>query len=172
MLDASAELHAVTDERAQEFLGADVNAPLATDGAQLIAGTVTWRKPPTSEGSFSIYLIDKRTHLKPPYMEASNRLISVGANSWDSAAADKYAWLKGAGMIHRNGVWVGGSCELELSVASGLTSAAFVAVFPDGSHDALAADHATAPVDVADLLVGLVFVGGDSQIDWAQRLLG
>jgi hypothetical protein len=58
-------------------------------------------------------------------------------------------------------------------VSAGLTSIRFVAVFPASDPEDPDADlHASAPIDVSDLLVGLVFVGNDDQVYWAQQLYG
>lgn len=61
-IHATATLRAVSDTEAQTFLGPAANAPLVGSGGQLIAGTVSWQKPPTSDGYYSVYVIDKRTH--------------------------------------------------------------------------------------------------------------
>jgi hypothetical protein len=172
-LHATAELHPVSPDGAQAFLGPDVNAPLVGSGGQLVAGTITWNKPPTTDGYFSTYVIDKRTDLKPRYMEATSSKVSAGGNSWDNAVATKYPWLTGAGDIYKDGSWWEGGCDLMTPAASGLTRVTFVAVFPNHDPDDPNADlHASAPVDVSDLLVVLVFTGTDNQIFWAQRLYG
>jgi hypothetical protein len=172
VLHASAELHPVTNDQAEAFLGT-VGAPRIGAGGQLIAGEVRWRKPPTSDGYFSLYIIDERTHLKPPRIGTDPSRASVGTDPSDTKVAVRYPWLQGAGAIYRDGSWSEAGVELMTAQASGVTSVSFVAVFPSADRRDPNRDlYATAPVDVSHLLVGLVFIGGDDQIYWAQRLHG
>ncbi|GIH19557.1 hypothetical protein [Rugosimonospora africana] len=172
-LHASAELHPVTEDQAQALLGPTVNAPRIGAGDQLIAGTVRWRKAPTSTGNLLLYLIDEGKHRKPPFIGVDPLRASLGTSSVDTKVANRYPWLQGAGMVYKDGSWWESGEELEVAMSSGVTSVTFVAVFPSAdSRDRNRDLYATTPVDVSRLLVGVVLTGDDDQIYWAQRLHG
>jgi hypothetical protein len=172
-LHASARLQLVSDAAAQAFVGTDITVPSAGPGGQLLAGRISWHKPPAADGFFSIYVIDKTSRRMPNYIEATNSHVSAGTNSWDNTVATKYTWLRGAGAIKRNGGWTSAASDLTTTVAAGLTSITFIATFPKPDPDDPNADlYATAPIELSDLTVGLAFIGDDDQIYWATRLYG
>jgi hypothetical protein len=134
-------------------------------GAALVVGAVViqrwWHNRPP---------YDERSHRKPPIIDTGSPGIAVGANGWNAEVDQRYPWLHGAGPIHRDSGWTETGVDLTVALASGTTSATFVAVFPNA--DPSAGLHATAPVDLSRLLMGLVFVGDDSQVYWSRRLYG
>jgi hypothetical protein len=176
-LAITSSLEFVDHESAQAALGGKVNAPVAEGRDQLVLGRISWWTPPEplDGGYFAVFLIDKRSNLKPGSFSASSPVqeaVGLGSASVDNTIAQRYAWLKGAGDVRDGDVWTSYGSRLAVSdgAASPLT---FVAAFPYVEGARRAVVHVpTAPVAVSDLLLALVYVGPDGQVYWAQRLRG
>ncbi|MEV0881680.1 hypothetical protein AB0I85_28055 [Micromonospora echinofusca] len=176
-LAIESSLHFVSHEEAQAALGEKVNAPVADGRDQLVLGQVSWQTPPRplDGGYFAIFLIDKRTNLKPGSFSASSprqEAVSLGSAGTDNKIAERYPWLQGAGYVRQGNSWW--SYGSRLAVFDGhATPLTFVARFPQLEGPLREEAHVpTAPVAISDLLLALVHVGPDGQVYWAQRLQG
>lgn len=173
----TASLELTSYDEAQRRLGADVFAPYAGPGDQLVLGQVSWRPPPQrlAGGHLTILLIDKRTDLMPAFISvASSRQAAVGTGSDGTldVIADRYPWLRAAkSRYDGSGRYTSGHVVYVTDAeASPLT---LVALFPAANENVpVQPPVATAPVALSDLLLAMAFVGPDRQIYWAQRLLG
>ncbi|RQW92435.1 hypothetical protein DKL51_19080 [Micromonospora globispora] len=176
-LAIKSSLQFIGHEEAQAALGDKVNAPVSDGRDQLVLGRVSWQAPPKplDGGYFAIFLIDKRTNLKPGSFSASSPLqeaVGLGSAGVENKIAERYSWLKGAGdVIEGNSWWSYGS---RLAVSDGDASPlTFVAAFPYVEGPLRTVVHVpTAPVAMSDLLLALVYMGPDGQVYWAQRLQG
>ncbi|UFN93295.1 hypothetical protein [Micromonospora aurantiaca] len=162
-LAIKSSLQFVSHEEAQAALGEKVNAPVSNGRDQLVLGRVSWQTPPTplDGGYFAIFLIDKRTNLKPGSFSASPRqeAVSVGSAGVENKIPERYPWLQGAGDVKEGNSWWSYGSRLAVSDgnASPLT---FVAPFPYVERPLRAAVHVpTAPVEISDLLLALVIWG-------------
>ncbi|AYF32283.1 hypothetical protein CSH63_33555 [Micromonospora tulbaghiae] len=170
-------LQIVSHEEAQAALGEKVYAPVSNGRDQLVLGRVSWQIPPEplDGGYFAIFLIDKRTNLKPGRFSASSPLqeaVGFGNAGVENKIPERYPWLRGAGGVKEGNTWWSYGSRLAVSDgnASPLT---FVALFPHVEGLLRAAVHVpTAPVAISDLLLALVHMGPDGQVYWAQRLQG
>ncbi|MET8461553.1 hypothetical protein ABZ422_20095 [Micromonospora zamorensis] len=176
-LAIKSSLQFVSHEEAQAALGEKVNAPVSNGRDQLVLGRVSWQTPPKplDGGYFAIFLIDKRTNLKPGNFSASSPLqeaVGLGSAGVENKIAERYSWLQGAGDVREGNSWWSYGSRLAVSDgnASPLT---FVAPFPYVEGPLRAATHVpTAPVAISNLLLALVYMGPDGQVYWAQRLQG
>ncbi|WP_238449566.1 hypothetical protein [Micromonospora sp. 4G55] len=176
-LAIKSSLQSVSHEEAQAALGEKVDAPVSNGRDQLVLGRVSWQTPPKplDGGYFAIFLIDKRTNLKPGSFCASSPLqeaVGLGSAGVENKIAERYSWLQGAGYVREGNSWWSYGSRLAVSDgnASPLT---FVAPFPHVEGPLRAAVHVpTAPVAISDLLLALVYMGPDGQVYWAQRLQG
>ncbi|WP_327027859.1 hypothetical protein OG989_19045 [Micromonospora sp. NBC_01740] len=174
-LAIKSSLQFVSPEEAQAALGEKV--PVSNGRDQLVLGRVSWQTPPKplDGGYFAIFLIDKRTNLKPGNFSASSprqEAVDLGSASVENKIAERYSWLQGAGDVKEGNSWWSYGSRLAVSdgEASPLT---FVAPFPYVEGPLRAAAHVpTAPVAISDLLLALVYMGPDGQVYWAQRLQG
>ncbi|MCZ7437698.1 hypothetical protein O7598_14925 [Micromonospora sp. WMMC241] len=175
-LHLRSSLEFVTYDEAQAALGSAYQAPVASGGDQLVLGRVSWQTPPAplDGGYFALFLIDKRTDLKPPVFAVSAPQESVGMGSAgvENRIPDRYPWLRGAGDV-RVGEhdWRNGGSRLAIGDARA-SPVTFVALFPRLGRQRQEFPIATAPVTLPDLLLALVYLGPDDQIYWAQRLQG
>ncbi|MEU1587436.1 hypothetical protein [Micromonospora sp. NPDC005710] len=176
-LAITSSLSLVSYAEAQAALGENYQAPLASDERdQLVLGTVAWRPPPEplDGGYFAVFLIDKRTNLKPGVfaVSAPQEAVSLGSAGVENRIAERYAWLRGAGDVKvGDNEWRSNGNRLGVfdATASPLT---FVARFPYVADAAREPTTAAAPVGMSDLLLALVYLGPDGQVYWAQRLQG
>ena len=175
-LHLRSSLEFVSYDQAQAALGSAYQAPVAYDGDQLVLGRVWWQKPPAplAGGYFALFLIDKRSDLKPAVfaVSAPQNSVGIGGAGVENRVADRYPWLRGAGDIRvseHEWLSVGSRLGIRDAGASPLT---FVARFPHLERHERAYPIATAPVTLPDLLLALVHMGPDGQVYWAQRLQG
>ncbi|MFC4019464.1 hypothetical protein ACFOW4_16185 [Micromonospora sp. GCM10011542] len=176
-LAIKSSLQFVSHGEAQVALGEKVYAPVSNGRDQLVLGRVSWQTPPKplDGGYFAIFLIDKRTNLKPGSFSALSPLqeaVGLGSAGVENKIADRYSWLQGTGDVREGNSWWSYGSRLAVSDgnASPLT---FVAPFPHVEGPLRAAVHVpTAPVAISDLLLALVYMGPDGQVYWAQRLQG
>ncbi|MEW2386038.1 hypothetical protein AB0873_28650 [Micromonospora sp. NPDC047707] len=176
-LDLRSSLTFVTYQEAQAALGAQVHAPVANDGDQLVLGRVSWQAPPKplDGGWFAIFLIDKRNDRRPGVFGLSaprTEALSIGSHGAENRIPERYPWLRGAGDVPvGDGTWRGSGNRVGVfdEAASPLT---FVARFPHLEAPAQETLVATAPVAMSDLLLALAYLGPDGQVYWAQRLSG
>ncbi|WP_328475020.1 hypothetical protein OHA21_17065 [Actinoplanes sp. NBC_00393] len=177
MLAVQSSLTFVSHDEAQAALGDDVNAPVSNGRDQLVLGRVSWQAPPEplDGGYFAIFLIDKRSDVKPGYFSATSPrqdAVSPGSAGVENKIVERYPWLQGAGDIKVENGWLSAGSRLAVfdEKASPLT---FVAPFPFLEKPPRGAVHvATAPVAMTDLMLAMVYMGADGQVYWAQRLQG
>ncbi|WP_405089359.1 hypothetical protein OG767_16465 [Micromonospora sp. NBC_01392] len=175
-LHLRSSLEFVSYEQAQAALGSAYQAPVASGGDQLVLGRVSWQTPPASlnGGYFALFLVDKRTDLKPSVfaVAAPQESVSLGSAGVENRIVDHYPWLRGAGDI-RVGEHEWQSVGSRLAIGdSGASPVTFVALFPHLEGHRREFPIATAPVTLPDLLLALVYLGPDDQVFWAQRLQG
>lgn len=168
-LAITSSLSFVGYEDAQATLGKTAYAPYPFEGDQLVLGRVSWQAPPQPfKGSFTIFLIDKRTNRKAAHMSADQEVAGAGSAGSDNKVAERYAWLSGAGAIPVNGGWR--TDGVRLGVDERVPVLTFVAIFhsrQDGEPL-----PAIGPIALSDMLLALVYMGPDDQVYWAQRLQG
>ncbi|WP_259275713.1 hypothetical protein [Micromonospora chalcea] len=174
-LHLRSSLEFVSYDQAQAALGSAYQSPVAYNGDQLVLGRVSWQKPPAplAGGYFALFLIDKRTDLKPSVfaVSAPQDSVGIGGAGVENRIPDRYPWLRGAGDIRvseHEWLSVGSRLGIHDAGASPLT---FVALFPHRDRTERT-PIATAPVTLPDLLLALVHMGPDGQVYWAQRLQG
>ncbi|MEV0005371.1 hypothetical protein AB0H28_24215 [Micromonospora sp. NPDC050980] len=175
-LQLRSSLEFVTYDEAQAALGSAYQAPVASGGDQLVLGRVSWQTPsaPLDGGYFALFLVDKRTDLKPPVFAVSAPQESVGMGSAgvENRIADRYPWLRGAGDVRiSEHEWQSVGSRLAIGDVAA-TPVTFVALFPHLDRQQREFPIATAPVTLPDLLLALVYLGPDGQVYWAQRLQG
>ncbi|MDG4800987.1 hypothetical protein [Micromonospora sp. WMMD980] len=175
-LHLRSSLEFVTYDEAQAALGSAYQAPVASGGDQLVLGRVSWQPPPAplDGGYFALFLIDKRSDLKPPVFAVSAPQESVGMGSAgvENKIPDRYPWLRGAGDVQvGEHDWRNGGSRLAIGDARA-SPVTFVALFPRLYRSQREFPIATAPVTLPDLLLALVYLGADDQVYWAQRLQG
>ncbi|MEU9513197.1 hypothetical protein [Micromonospora sp. NPDC048169] len=175
-LHLRSSLEFVTHDEAQVALGSAYQAPVTYDGDQLVLGRVSWQEPPAplDGGYFALFLVDKRTDLKPSVfaVAAPQESVGMGSAGVENRIPDRYPWLRGAGDIRvGENEWLSAGSRLSIidTLASPLT---FVVLFPHLERHERAHPIATAPVTLPDLLLALVYMGPDGQVYWAQRLQG
>jgi hypothetical protein len=147
---------------------------------QVVRGDLTWTPPAGfvqnwDRGTFWLIVIDKRTRLKPPQVQAKSATgtrIAHGSLYQLNLLADKWPWLAGAGDVK-----TGDNTVLSVATTASIPPAAaqvtFIAAFPRLEPDDPEIRFiASAPVELSDLLVALVFIGPDDQLYWAARLYG
>ncbi|MEU7761235.1 hypothetical protein [Micromonospora aurantiaca (nom. illeg.)] len=166
----------VTNEEAQAALGENGSAPFASGRDQLVLGRVSWQTPPRplDGGYFAVFLIDKRTDSKPAVfgVAAPQAAVGIGSAGIEHRIAERYSWLRGAGdATFGDDEWRSNGSRLHVAdeKASPVT---FVALFPYAEKPDPETSTATAPVQMSDLLLALVYMGSDGQVYWAQRLQG
>ncbi|MFI6128248.1 hypothetical protein [Micromonospora sp. NPDC051141] len=175
-LHLRSSLEFVSYEQAQAALGSAYQAPVASGGDQLVLGRVSWQTPSASldGGYFALFLIDKRTDLKPSVfaVAAPQESVGLGSAGVENRIADHYPWLRGAGPLRVGGSgWYSGGSRLAIGDADA-SPVTFVALFPHLETHQREFPMATAPVTLPDLLLALVYLGPDDQVFWAQRLQG
>ncbi|QLQ40447.2 hypothetical protein [Micromonospora robiginosa] len=175
-LHLRSSLEFVTYDEAQAALGSAYQAPVVSNGDQLVLGRVSWQPPPVplNGGHFSLFLVDKRTYLKPPVfaVAAPQESVGMGSAGTDRRIADRYPWLRGAGGVQvGEHEWYSGGSRLAI-VDAGASPVTFVALFPHLERQFRDLPIASAPVTLPDLLLALVYQGPDDQVYWAQRLQG
>ncbi|WP_091057605.1 hypothetical protein [Micromonospora humi] len=175
-LHLRSSLEFVTYDEAQAALGSAYQAPVASGGDQLVLGRVSWQTPPVpmDAGYFALFLIDKRTDLKPPVfaVSAPQESISTGSAGVENGISDRYPWLRGAGDVQvGEHEWRNGGSRLAIGDA-GASPVTFVALFPRLESNRQEFPIATAPVTLPDLLLALAYLGPDHQVYWARRLQG
>ncbi|MGW3888819.1 hypothetical protein ACWD69_09030 [Micromonospora chokoriensis] len=176
-LAITSSLSLVSHAEAQAALGEKTRPPLTSDGRdQLVLCQVAWQPPPEplDGGYFAVFLIDKRSNRKPGDFVVSDpqEAVSLGSAGVENRVAERYAWLRGAGSVKvGDNEWRSNGNRLAVydETASPLT---FVALLPYVADAARKPTVATAPVEMSDLLLALVYLGPDGQIYWAQRLQG
>ncbi|WP_245666407.1 MULTISPECIES: hypothetical protein [Micromonospora] len=174
-LHLSSSLKFVSYDEAQAALGPAYQAPVASDGDQLVMGRVSWQTPPAplDGGYFALFLIDKRTDYKPPVfgVSAPQRSVGMGSAGVENRIPDRYPWLRGAGHIRVGDGWLSAGTRLAIGDV-GASPVTFVALFPHLDRPLRDLPMASAPVTLPDLLLALVYMGPDGQVYWAQRLQG
>ncbi|MEU4791433.1 hypothetical protein AB0F95_17190 [Micromonospora tulbaghiae] len=175
-LHLRSSLEFVTYDQAQAALGSSYQAPVASDGDQLVLGRVSWQKPPAPLGGgyFALFLIDKRTDFKPSVfaVAAPQESVGMGSAGVDNRISDRYPWLRGAGDIRvSEHEWLSVGSRLGI-IDAGASPLTFVVRFPHLERHQRVHPIATAPVTLPDLLLAFVYMGPDGQVYWAQRLQG
>jgi len=160
------------DQVAADALMPAGNAPAATGGDQLIAGTVTWSPPPDATGmSVSLYLIDKRTGTMPIYWEPTNEAVLIGGSNADNVIARRYPWLSMVGEVHIGNGWT--NYTNSLVAPASLRTVTFIALFIHSDEGTVFPGHyALAPVDVGDLMLAVVIHDEDGSRTVAVRAVG
>ncbi|WP_174527217.1 hypothetical protein [Micromonospora maritima] len=175
-LHLNSSLEFVDYDEAQAALGPAYQAPVASDGDQLVLGRVSWQKPPArlDGGYFALFLIDKRTDYKPPVfgVAAPQQSVGMGSAGVENRIPERYPWLRGAGDIRvGEHEWLSVGSRLAIGDV-GASPVTFVALFPHLEKNQRDVPIASAPVTLPDLLLALVYMGPDGQVYWASRLQG
>lgn len=144
-------------------------------GGKLIAGQITWTPPrTTTDGWFTVYLIDERTKLRPGIIYGNDRPgathdVWYGSDGSDGLAAARYPWLEGIGPVSLGGNRSRTS-GIDVFVNPARGELSLVVPFePGGEYQGVTVVD---PPAVSDLRLAVVYFGPDRTIYWAARLAG
>jgi hypothetical protein len=132
---------------------------------------VTWSGAPDSYGAFIVLMLDKR--IQPPRpLDCRGGVTSQGPTpaAWSSALdrlAERYDWLAGITPI---GNARGGA------VAAGPTLGVFAPAQASGTVTVWCSmsgrDYVPRADPASEVIVALIYQGGDTQVRWARRVAG
>jgi hypothetical protein len=167
----SATLHPVTQDQANALMPAH-NAPVASVGGQIIAGTVTWTPPrEASKTVMTLFLIDKRSGNQPIFWTATSDRVTIGNGSYDDVIASRYPWLSMVRAQQVSDGWTNYSSDLTAPASLGQVT--FIAYFPPPDAVTVnAAHYSLAPIELNDLMLAVVCHDGGGNGGWAERATG